>query len=261
MKKASLDWELLFLNERREAIRDLQLEAVSHMMTRFKLLTRNSRQAKVAIYAQDQLRPRIRNFLKRVIHEMAAHSPVAGYPDEKSQDPTEMRKKFESSAMLKAGILHALPSLALLIPVSIVNGAEAKQATEHLVATAAGSVSGGWIDRLRDKILEPVTERLDKTNELLEELVGVLVATTAGMAIGAAIAGVAASYVVVRGSIVLYETEQMIRDLIDETERAWPRVEDSLRALLPALIGDLDEKTIENSGRVIHHIENYQPCR
>lgn len=158
--------------------------------------------------------------------------------------------------MIKSGILHALPSLGLLLPISMVNGSEARDATQKLLSGQEGFVGhGGWLGDLQDKLMEPITDRLDETNEIFGDLVGVLVASAAGMAIGTAVAGAAASFVIVRGSIVLYQTEKMIRDLIDETERTWPRVEENLRALIPALNGDLDERVIKNANRVIQHLE------
>lgn len=199
--KAALDWTLLFTNERREGIRDLQLESVAYMMTKMKLLTRNSRQARVAIYAQTQLYPRVRNLIERTLLDLKVvahhHEILAGGYDETSDHAT----KYDNAGHLRAGILHALPSLGLMIPIFMINVSEAKGAIDHLHSNPSlpgQKASYGFfnvkarIDEVKAQLLEPITDRMDTFNEHLGNLVDVVVASAAGMALAGAATGLAA---------------------------------------------------------------------
>ena len=271
ISKAANEWKLLFLNERREGIRDLRLESVAYMMTRMKLLSRNSRQARVAIYAQTQLYPRVRNLVERLFLDLE----VADYekpPLGTMESASNLTNRYDDAGHLRAGILHALPSLGLVVPISLINGTEAKEAIDHMrtnLSLAASSPASEVIESFFDKMLKPITDRLDDIKENLGEinealgdindtmgkLIDVLVASAAGMAVAGAATGVAASFVMVKGSIVLRQTEEMIYDLINDTEAMWPRVEKSLRAVIPALNGELDERVVKNAHHVITKLE------
>ncbi|MBX3739978.1 MAG: hypothetical protein KF712_03225 [Akkermansiaceae bacterium] len=264
LEQAATDWRLLFINERREAIRDIQLESVAHMMTKFKLLTRNAREARVAIYAQDQLYPRLRNLIGKFILNLRTTSRMQITNTGNHESPVAMWTNFENAAMTKSGILHALPSIGLLLPVSLVSVSEVQGRTQKLLTEPKEyGDSRGWLTGMRNKALEPISDRLDQTNEhlsdtneLMADLIDFLVTSTAGIAIGTAVAGAAASFVIAKGAIVLRQAEQMILDLIDETEQSWPLVEENLRALLFAVNDDLDDQIVRKANCVVQRLES-----
>jgi hypothetical protein len=272
ISKAANEWKLLFLNERREGIRDLQLESVAYMMTRMKLLSRNSRQARVAIYAQTQLYPRVRNLVERLFLDLEVVANYEKTPTGTMESASNLTNRYDDAGHLRAGILHALPSLGLVVPISLINGTEAKEAVQHLRTNSsleASSPASEVNESLLCKMLKPITDRLDDikdnlgeinealgdVNETMGKLIDVLVASAAGMAVAGAATGVAASFVMVKGSIVLRQTEEMIYDLINDTEAMWPRIEKSLRAVIPALNGELDERVVKNAHHVITKLE------
>ena len=303
LEEAKIKWEKLFLNENRESIRDLRLESVAHTMAKWRLLSHNAREARANLYARKELYPRIELFFRETLLEFikihnGGRNQVddASIEESSSDEIVDLVNDQESASFLRRGIAQALPSLGLLIPVSMMNIPQFNSAIEGLdaepsgIADKAGSVEselvrdtprddgGGWIAKAkrkgaekRDELLKPVTERLDsikegqqelregqeETNEKLGQLADIFIAGGAAGAIGGLLAGTTLSVIAVKSAVALRHAEELIQDIIETTKASWPQIEQELRAIAYCLNGEIDETIINKSHRVLKLLDEF----
>lgn len=277
---AESEWEKMFLDEKREAVRDIRLDTVSHQFLKSRLVFSSEREAKVAAYLRGQLAPRIQNFVKRQALELAK---VKLHDPQRSQNPKTSGQNEDWSSF-RAGVLMAIPSLALLSPTLVFEPSKAAagfQTDETDIAATdspgldseAGLEDGEWLSGIEGAIFARLSPFLEKTKnwlgELLQDqfsgiekqlgeidhrlgqLLGIMIAGQVAMAVAA----VFATIIVIKGSLSLSDTEERILNLINQLQDEWDGIRKSLEALVPELEGETSPELLRRSQKVIKELE------
>lgn len=273
LERASIEWEKMFITERREALNDIRLRIVTHPIQKSMLVMRGEREAQIAYYARNHLLPLIRNFLRSQVLELRiqSHSSVFDLPNLKTNSP---------ESHLRAGVLFALPSLGLLLPNFAIPPNEivgAVTETSVTQGTSANAISGdtllrddfnpfSWFsEKIGDLIdagkeatgeiiavpLKGIENQFKELNNILGTMVGMLV--MGQVAVGIAV--VVGAAIVAKGSLSLTETETMITNLLDEIEQKWPEIRENLERMLPTVEGGIDEEILKRARVVLQTIE------
>lgn len=280
---AEVEWAELFRDERRQGVRDLQLSVVAHPFQKTRLILSSEREAQVSHYLKTQLAPRIRNFIKRQGLELAKvridspDHPLLGREGSYLSDASHLR----------AGILMALPTLALLTPSMAMEPSKISELIEGspppplasgpepsgndsgilevgdgvpdwvpaaIAAKLAPLLDKGkeWISDVIQKPLEGVEKQLGNIDARLGQLLGILVAGQVAVAIAAAIGTI----IMIKGTLSLAQTEAKLHELLDQLEEEWPRIRESLEALIPELEGSSSELLAKRANLIITEINS-----
>ncbi len=283
LKKARIEWRKLFVNERREAIRDVRIEMIAHPFRKSTLITKGPREAAVARYVMEQLQPRIRLFteqLESIIQEHHLNLAQIRLNSDK------LNKKYNE--IRYAGLMFALPSLGLLLPSAWLERESmsllsASGVTENVSAASnpfteiyekeySTEIDLGWLGSYKFDISDAVHgiakslessmahllhnngdmgEHVQNLTEATTKLVGVISSAAVATAAGVVIVGV----IRLKASLGLQYTEGMILDTLNRCEQCWPQIENSIKSSLPAILGELPAETLKKAEK-IHTLSN-----
>lgn len=274
LRLAKNAWEKMFIDERESAINALRIKAVAYPMHKTMLIMRGEREAHVNGYMRERLLPLIKNFISRECIKIELQEL-----EQQSKIPLPPEKIVNQSASeLRAGFLYALPSIGLLIPNIPISLTTLYDLAEKAIPTTASdsaevsqsllsNVSDSWytpewakdIGQSMKQLIgdfkefrEGVIEQLEIMNSGIASIIGILVAGQIAVVIGLLIG----SMIMIRGSMSLRVTEDMIKEILDKTESMWTQIENSLRRIMPALNGVVDNETLQRSDRVLKIINN-----
>lgn len=280
LDKAEVAWELMFIKERQQAVMDLRINVVAHPFLKTRMIMASERDAQASFYLHRHLSPLIHNFIKCHALELAHVQLRAASKIGK----TRSGGINTDSSHLRAGILMALPTLALLTPSFALGPSQIAEAIDRpmdeggdqmttadasegidlgdgllgslatLVASkCAPMIEGGkdWLGGLLKDQFSGVERQLGNIDERLGQLLGIVIASQVAVVIAAAIG----TGLMIKGAYSLTQAEELLTRLLNDTEAEWPRIRQSLEALVPELEGQTSEILITRARRILTEIE------
>lgn len=267
MAKARNEWEKMILDEKRMALIENRIEVLAYPLRQPLLAFSGERSSRIDRYCRTQLVPRVLNFINGQLIEMRLEANRSVL-----QDTVASRSSESELLYFRAGLLYALPTLALLVadiplsmrimpsPVEMPSGSAIAAPGVHgpsanfgILQRPIDSAKGFIQDIVRNTLgpmLKGIEGQLRGINETLFKIATLLVCTQLALAIGAAIAAA----VTFSGTLGLHKLEDAIEDLLDKTKSSWPEIERRLVELLPMLDGEVDVKLAARAKQVVDRI-------